>query len=89
MNLDQKYPALSDLRAAAKKRIPKFVWEYLISATGSETTPVRNRRQLDKILFMPSILHGEFEPDTRTQTRNCCNRRRSAVHIVDCGLSDP
>ena len=64
MNLDQKYPALSDLRAAAKKRIPKFVWEYLISATGSETTPVRNRRQLDKILFMPSILHGEFEPDT-------------------------
>ena len=64
MNLDQKYPALSDLRAAAKKRIPKFVWEYLISATGSETTPVRNRRQLDKVLFMPSILHGEFEPDT-------------------------
>ena len=64
MKLDQKYPALSDLRAAAKKRIPKFVWEYLTSATGRETTPARNRRQLDKILFMPSVLHGEIEPDT-------------------------
>ena len=64
MKLDQKYPALSDLRTAAEKRIPKFVWEYLTSATGSEATPVRNRRQMDKVLLMPSILHGEFEPDT-------------------------
>ena len=64
MKLDQKYPALSDLRTAAEKRIPKFVWEYLTSATGSEATPARNRRQMDKVLLMPSILHGEFEPDT-------------------------
>jgi L-lactate dehydrogenase (cytochrome) len=64
MNLDQKYPALSDLRAVAQKRIPKFVWEYLTSATGDETTLARNRHGLDQILFMPSVLHGEFEPDT-------------------------
>ena len=64
MKLDQKYPALSDLRTAAEKRIPKFVWEYLTSATGSEATPARNRQQMDKVLLMPSILHGEFEPDT-------------------------
>ena len=64
MNLDQKYPALSDLRAIAQKRIPKFVWEYLTSATGEETTLARNRHGLDQVLFMPSVLHGEFEPDT-------------------------
>ncbi|MDG2404553.1 MAG: alpha-hydroxy acid oxidase [Paracoccaceae bacterium] len=63
MNLDQKYPALSDLRAVAQKRIPKFVWDYLTSATGDETTLARNRHGLDQILFMPSVLHGEFEPD--------------------------
>ncbi len=67
MDLHQKYPALSDLRQKAKTRIPRFVWEYLDSATGNEHTKARNRAQLDQLRFMPSILHGEFDPDLRTQ----------------------
>ena len=63
MNLHAKYPAISDLKVAAKRRIPHFVWEYLDSGTGTETTLRRNRAQLDKITFTPSILHGEFTPD--------------------------
>ena len=63
MNLDARYPAISDLRRKAKQRIPHFVWEYLDSGTGTEATTARNRTALDKIGFTPSILHGEFEPD--------------------------
>ncbi len=63
MDLNTHFPALSDLRSRAQKRIPKFVWEYLDSGTGVEATRRRNRTALDKIGLMPSVLHGEFEPD--------------------------
>lgn len=66
MDHHAKYPAIADLKARAKKRIPHFVWEYLDSATGSEATLKRNRTKLNDVLFHPSILHGEFEPDLST-----------------------
>lgn len=66
MDLHAKYPAISDLRRAARRRIPHFVWEYLDSATGDEHTAQRNRDGLDRILFKASILHGEFKPDLTT-----------------------
>jgi len=66
MDLHANYPELSDLRRRAKRRIPKFVWEYLDSATGAEATKNRNRQSLDRIGFAPSILHGEFTPDLTT-----------------------
>ncbi len=64
MDMFQQYPAIADLRAAAKRRMPWFVFEYLESATGTESVHLRNRAGLDRVLFMPSILHGEFTPDT-------------------------
>ncbi len=66
MNLHSQYPGVLDLKLRAQRRIPHFVWEYLDSATGQEHTKDRNRAKLDEILFAPSILHGEFEPDLST-----------------------
>lgn len=66
MDLHAKYPALADLRTAAKRRIPKFVWEYLDSGTGVEAAKQRNRTRLDQIGFPPSVLHGEVAPDLTT-----------------------
>ncbi len=66
MELTSRFPALSDLRARAQTRIPKFVWEYLDSGTGVEATRQRNRAALDRVGLMPSVLHGEFEPDLST-----------------------
>ena len=63
MDLHATYPALSDLRSRAQSRLPKFVWEYLDSATGTEATKHRNRAALDRVGLMPSVLHGEFTPD--------------------------
>ncbi|MEM6758246.1 MAG: alpha-hydroxy acid oxidase [Pseudomonadota bacterium] len=62
--LDAKYPAISDLRARAQARVPRFVWDYLDSATGVEAVQRRNRAALDRVGFMPSILHGPIEIDT-------------------------
>jgi L-lactate dehydrogenase (cytochrome) len=66
MSLHARYPALSDLRARARARLPRFVWEYLDSGTGEEATTARNRRMLDAVRLWPSILHGEFAPDLST-----------------------
>lgn len=63
MNLHDRFPAISDLRDLARRRIPRFVWEYLDSATGTEATQRRNRAALDAVTMLPSILHGEFTPD--------------------------
>ncbi len=64
--LHARAPAIADLRHRARRRIPRFVWEYLDSATGDEATPARNRAALDAVSFMPSILHGEITPDLTT-----------------------
>lgn len=66
MDLDQFYPALSDLRGRAKRRLPRFVWDFLDSSTGDEQTNLRNRADLDALCFLPSILHGEQTPDLTT-----------------------
>ena len=63
MDLHATYPALSDLRSRARRRLPKFVWEYLDSGTGDERTKARNRAHFDRIGFMPSVLHGEVTSD--------------------------
>ncbi|WP_210730468.1 alpha-hydroxy acid oxidase [Roseicyclus persicicus] len=66
MDLHSRYPALSDLKARARRRIPHFVWEYLDSATGAETVTTRNRAALDEVLFRPAALRGEVKADLST-----------------------
>ena len=67
MDLHSRYPGLDDLKARARARLPKFVWEYLDSGTGQEATKTRNRLALDRIGFRPSILHGEQSPELSTR----------------------
>lgn len=67
MNLHSRYPGVMDLKWRAQRRLPKFVWEYLDSGTGTEATKARNRTALDAIQFMPSILHGTQTPDLSTR----------------------
>ncbi|WP_224815335.1 alpha-hydroxy acid oxidase [Hasllibacter sp. MH4015] len=66
MDLHARYPALQDLKARARRRIPHFVWEYLDSATGAEATARRNRAALDTVLMRPAALRGEIVPDLAT-----------------------
>jgi len=67
MDLHSTYPGVLDLKRRAQRRLPEFVWEYLDSGTGTEATKARNRIALDRIGFMPSILHGPLEVDLSTR----------------------
>lgn len=66
MDLHSRYPAISDLARRAKQRLPRFVWEFLDSGTGTEATKARNRAALDRVGFLPSILHGPLDIDLST-----------------------
>ncbi len=61
MNLDHSHPAISDLAARARRRLPRFVWDYLDSGTGTEAAMRRCRQKLDEILFNPTVLAGKRE----------------------------
>ncbi|MEM7321055.1 MAG: alpha-hydroxy acid oxidase, partial [Pseudomonadota bacterium] len=66
MDLDQAYPSVEDLRRRAKRRVPKFAFEYLDSGTGRELGLKINRDGLDAVRFMPGILRGPIQADLRT-----------------------
>ncbi|MFP7673636.1 alpha-hydroxy acid oxidase [Marivita sp. S0852] len=85
MDFHSNYPALYDLKTRARARIPRFVWEYLDSATGTEATLRRNRAALDRVLFMPSVLHGELDVDLTTEL--CGSRYSLPVGISPVGMS--
>lgn len=63
MDLHGTCPGVTDLKRKARGRLPKFVWEYLDSGTGAEAAKARNRASLDRVGFVPSILHGPMEFD--------------------------
>lgn len=67
MDLDLSHPSIEDLRQAARKRIPKFAFEYLDSATGRELGLKTNRDALDAIGFMPSVLCGRTKAELQTK----------------------
>ena len=67
MDWDHRYPALSDLVARARRRLPGFVWDYVDSATGSESVKHLNRAALDAVRLTPSALHGNVVPDLSTR----------------------
>lgn len=65
-NFEHDYPAISDLRARAKRRIPHFVWEYLDSGTGEETAIPRNHAALDAVTLLPRVMRGALHPNIET-----------------------
>mgnify|MGYP000073256688 FL=1 len=67
MDLDLSHPSIEDLRQAARRRIPKFAFEYLDSATGRELGLKTNRDALDAIGFMPSVLCGRTQANLKTE----------------------
>jgi L-lactate dehydrogenase (cytochrome) len=65
-----KYPAISDLKAKAKKRLPFVSWEYLDAGTGRESLIKRNIEAFDKITFAPQFCKGIIKPNIETQVLN-------------------
>lgn len=85
MTLNSRFPAIFDLRRQARRRLPRFVWDYLDSGTGTEATTRRNRAKLDEVLLSPSILHGEIAPDVGAELFG--RRMGLPVGIAPVGMS--
>lgn len=62
-----RYPAISDLRKRAKRRLPLIAWEYLDMGTGDDKTLSRNREALNRITLLPKFLKGEQIQNTETE----------------------
>ncbi|MEM7115025.1 MAG: alpha-hydroxy acid oxidase [Chloroflexota bacterium] len=63
----QKYPAISDLRERAKKRLPHVSWEYLNMGTGEDQGKARNREGLANVTLLPRFLKGQLDIDLTTE----------------------
>ena len=55
---------IADLRAEARARLPKGIWEYLERGVEDETGMARNRAAFDAITFRPRVLRGVEHIDT-------------------------
>ncbi len=62
-----KYQTVDDLRRRARRRTPRFAWEYLDSGEGDERARDRNRECLQRVLLTPRFLKGELEPGVGTE----------------------
>ena len=62
-----KYQTVDDLRRRARRRTPRFAWEYLDSGEGDERARDRNREYLQRVLLTPRFLKGELKPEVSTE----------------------
>jgi L-lactate dehydrogenase (cytochrome) len=67
VELEHRYPAIADLEARAKSRMPHFAWEFLDSGTGRDEAATHNRAAFARVKLSPVFMQGEFEPEIRTQ----------------------
>ena len=64
MNPDRRYPCIDFMEQAARRRIPRFAWDYLSSGIGREITLTENIANLDRIKLLPRYLVDDADlPD--------------------------
>ena len=66
-NMDQvreKFQNLHELVLAARAKLHRNVWDYLIGGAETETTVRRNRLAIDSLAFRPRILRNVNDTDT-------------------------
>ncbi len=61
--LDQQFPSTAVMAQAARRRMPKFAWDYLTGGIGREEGLDRNRRALDKVTLAPRYITDLGKPD--------------------------
>ena len=54
---------IADLKRRAKRRVPRFAFDYLEGGCSSEAAVARNRRMLDAVVMEPRYLEDCAAPD--------------------------
>lgn len=57
---------IADLRARARRRLPRGIWEYAERGTEDETGMARNRAAFERVTFRPRVLRGVHAVDPTT-----------------------
>jgi isopentenyl diphosphate isomerase/L-lactate dehydrogenase-like FMN-dependent dehydrogenase len=58
---------VADLRARARRRLPRGIWEYAERGTEDETGMARNRAAFERVAFRPRVLRGVQAVDTSSE----------------------
>ena len=51
--LDQRFPSIASMERVARRRIPKFAYEYTAGGNGDEDGLTRNRSDFARVRFLP------------------------------------
>ena len=61
------YPSMDDLRNKAKKRIPRFAFEYLDGGCNEDVNLHKNREDINAVELMPYYLSRHTESSMKTE----------------------
>lgn len=64
--IDSRYPSVDDLRTRAKKRTPKFAFEYLDGGCNEDVSLERNTSEVRKVQLQPRYLKNHGTSSTKT-----------------------
>src|SRR5262245_53461665 len=63
-SIEDRFQTLHEFVKAARLRVNRDVWDYLVGGSETETTLARNRMALDSIAFRPRVLRDVSQIDT-------------------------
>lgn len=64
MDLMRSYPQIPDLERRARRRIPRFSWDYMAGGAGDESGVARNAAAFENITFSAEVLGAGARPGT-------------------------
>lgn len=67
LEFDSRYPSIDDLRTKAKKKIPKFAFEYLDGGCNDDVNLYRNTSDLREVQLKPNYLRDHNGSSMKTK----------------------
>lgn len=86
INYDTRYPGVSDLKARARRRIPKFAFDYIDAAIDYEIAKQRNRESFHQTKLIPRYLTDVTTVDITAEVFG--KRYAMAIGVSPVGLGD-
>lgn len=67
LDYDPRYPAISDLRERARRRIPRFAFEYLDGGCNEDVNLHRNTADIHEVELIPQYLSKHIKSEMSTE----------------------
>lgn len=67
LKLDTRYPSIDDLRTKAKKKIPRFAFEYLDVGCNEDVNLIRNTAEIRDVQLKPNYLRKHHGSSLKTE----------------------